>query len=85
VDLDSVAYQKDNWGGQIRAALTARTAFGTIPQIFIGGEFIGGATDALEAWKQGKLQKLLNNNRVSYDTDAKVDPYSFLPSWLHPR
>jgi cysteine synthase len=85
VDLDSVAYQKDNWGGQIRTALTARTAFTTIPQIFVGGEFIGGATDALEAWKQGKLQKLLNNNRVSYDANVSVDPYSFLPSWLHPR
>src|SRR5690606_26951219 len=46
IDLDSVEFQKDNWGGKIRAALAARTTWTTIPQIFIGGEFVGGATDA---------------------------------------
>jgi cysteine synthase A len=85
VDLDSVAYQKDNWGGQIRAALAERTSVNTIPQIFVSGVFVGGATDALDAWKQGRFQQLLNQSRVPYDTDAKIDPHSLLPTWLHPR
>jgi len=85
VDLDSVEYQKDDRGGQIRAALTARTSFGTIPQIFVGGEFLGGATDLFDAYKAGRLQELLQKSEVSYDKSLKVDPYSFLPSWLHPR
>jgi cysteine synthase A len=50
VDLDSVAYQKDDWGGQIRTALAAKTGWKTIPQIFVGGEFVGGCTDAFDAW-----------------------------------
>ena len=37
VDLDSVAYQEDDLGGQIRAALNDRIGSNTIPQIFIGG------------------------------------------------
>ena len=85
VDLDSVAYQKDDWGGQIRAALTAQTTWKTIPQIFIGGEFVGGCTDAFDAWKEGRLQQLLDKHGAPYAADVSSDPYGFLPTWLHPR
>ncbi len=85
VDLDSVEYQKDNLGGKIRAAVTAKTSMATIPQIFVGGELVGGSTDVFDAWKQGRLQKLLANARVEYDQTVDIDPYSFLPTWLHPR
>jgi cysteine synthase A len=85
VDLDSVDYQKDDWGGQIRAALAARTTWKTIPQIFIGGEFIGGCTDTFDAWKSGRLQQLLDKSGVAFAKDVTADPYSFLPGWLHPR
>ena len=85
VDLDSVDYQKDDWGGQIRAALAARTTWKTIPQIFIGGEFVGGCTDTFDAWKAGRLQQLLDKSGVPFARDATADPYSFLPGWLHPR
>jgi cysteine synthase len=85
VDLDSVEYQKDNRGGQIRTALSARTSMNTIPQIFVGGTFLGGCTDVFDAYKAGHLQTLLDEHHVSYDRTLRVDPYSFLPSWLHPR
>ena len=85
VDLDSVEYQRDNRGGQIRAALTAKTSMATIPQIFVGGEFVGGCTDVFDAYKSGRLQQLLDGARVSYDRSLRLDPYSFLPTWLHPR
>jgi cysteine synthase len=85
VDLDSVAYQENDWGGQIRAALAAKTTWKTIPQIFVGGEFVGGCTDAFDAWKAGRLQQLLDKHGVSYSAQASADPYSFLPGWLHPR
>jgi cysteine synthase A len=85
VDLDSVEYQHDDRGGRIRAALVARTSVATIPQIFIGGEFIGGCTDLFEAWRSGRAQNLLERSGVDYDRTAKIDPYTFLPGWLHPR
>jgi cysteine synthase A len=85
VDLDSVAHQKDDLGGQIRAALTARTAMKTIPQIFLGGEFLGGCTETFDAQKDGQLQALLRKNDVPFDEHADFDPYSMLPGWLHPR
>ena len=85
VDLDSVAYQEGNRGGQIRAALTQRTDFKTIPQIFVGGEFMGGSTDLFDAHREGRLQKLLKSNNVAFNESLDIDPYSFLPTWLHPR
>jgi cysteine synthase A len=85
VDLDSVAYQKDNRGGKIRGVLAARTSITTIPQVFVGGEFIGGATETLDAMKTGKLQPMLRKLNVPFDESVAQDPYSFLPSWLHAR
>ncbi len=61
IDLDSVDYQENDWGGQVRAALNARFDVKTIPQIFVGGKFIGGATETFDAFNEGELQKLLGD------------------------
>lgn len=85
IDLDSVAYQKDNLGGRIRMVLQAQTGVLTIPQIFVGGKFVGGCTETFDAQNDGQLDTLLAENAVVYDAAQKVDPYSFLPKWLHAR
>lgn len=85
IDLDSVAYQKDNLGGNIRAALREITNAPTIPQIFVGGEHIGGCTETFDAFNDGSLQELLQTNNVTFDQSKKIEAYSFLPKWLHPR
>ena len=85
VDLDSVEYQADNRGGNIRAAIRAQTGLKTIPQIYVGGKHPGGATDLFDGFKDGPVQELLEANAVNYDKTADKDPYSFLPGWLHSR
>jgi cysteine synthase A len=85
IDLDSVAYQEGGRGLAIRTALNAKIARTTIPQIFVGGELVGGATDALAAWKDGRLQALLDAAGVDYERDDATDPQSFLPGWLQSR
>ena len=85
IDLDSVAYQQDDWGGGIRAAILERTGLKTIPQIYIGGEHIGGATELFDAVKDGRAQELLESSGVDWNRSATQDPYSFLPGWLHAR
>jgi len=85
VDLDSVEYQENDRGGAIRAALFARTEFQTIPQVFVGGEFVGGCAEVLEAFKEGRFQALLEKHAVAYDEGASIDPDAVLPSWLHSR
>ena len=85
IDLDSVAYQQGNKGGNIRAALHDRTGAKTIPQIFIGGQHIGGATELFDAARDGTMQKLLEENAVIYNKQVSDDPYTFLPKWLQTR
>jgi cysteine synthase A len=85
VDLDSVALQEGDLGTQVRAVLKQRTGAPTIPQIWIGGMHLGGATDLFEAMRSGRMQALLGEAAVAFDRDAGIDPYDYLPKWLHPR
>lgn len=84
IDLDSVAFQKDNLGGDLRVDLRHRTGAPTIPQIFVGGQHIGGATETFDAFNDGRLTMLADAG-VSFDPTMEQDAYSFLPTWLHPR
>jgi cysteine synthase A len=85
IDLDSTAYQRDDRGGQIRAVLAARTGSRTIPQVFLGGDWLGGCTETLELAKDGRLQALLKAHGVDCAEDVPVDPAALLPAWLQPR
>jgi cysteine synthase A len=85
IDLDSVAYQKDNLGGDIRAAILERTGLRTIPQIYIGGKHIGGATELFDAAKDGSMAELLEKSDITWNRSEDTDPYSFLPGWLQSR
>ena len=81
VDLDSVAYQQDDFGGQIRAALSARTSIVTIPQVFVGGELLGGCNELFDAHQDGSLWRLLDQHGVDGKRDAIGDARTLLPGW----
>jgi cysteine synthase A len=85
VDIDSVAYHAGEMGTRIRAVLKARTGSPTIPQIYIGGENVGGSMDLFDAMRAGTMQKRLDAAGVAYDRESGIDPYDLLPKWLHPR
>ncbi|MDH3635403.1 MAG: pyridoxal-phosphate dependent enzyme [Gammaproteobacteria bacterium] len=85
VDLDSVAFQDNDRGGKILAVLNQKNDWPTIPQIYVGGEFVGGATDLFDVGKAGELQPKLAARNIPYNETINRDPYSFLPTWLHPR
>jgi len=85
VDLDSVAYQEGNKGGNIRKAIEKRTGLKTIPQVYVGGKHLGGASETFDAVKDGSFAKMLEENNVSWNKSVDTEPYSFLPGWLHSR
>jgi len=85
VDLDSAAYQAGERGGRIRAALSARTGMQTIPQVFVGGELVGGCTDVIDAVRAGSFQARLRDLGVAIGATNDEDPGAFLPGWMHPR
>ncbi|MEM1428290.1 MAG: cysteine synthase A [Pseudomonadota bacterium] len=84
IELDAVAYQRDNHGGRLRAALKEICGTHTIPQVFVGGEHVGGATETFDAYNAGKLEEMLEAQEISMAT-AAANAYSYLPKWLHPR
>jgi cysteine synthase A len=85
VDIDSVAYQADDLGGDIRAALRQRLGQPTIPQVFVGGVNIGGCTETLDAFAEGRLQRLLIDQGVAFRSESKFETRELLPKWVHPR
>jgi cysteine synthase A len=85
VDLDSVEFKNNDFGGKIREVLEERTGSPTIPQIFIGGRHIGGATELFDAMRDGSMQTLFGTHGVDFDESLDLDPYDLLPQWLQPR
>ena len=85
VSLDSVEYQDGNRGGKIRDALRERTAMQTLPQIFLGGEFIGGCSELFDRCRSGQLGQELRTLDIPFNASVTDDPNSFLPGWLHAR
>ena len=85
VDLDSVALQERDLGVRIRAVLKNRIGSPTIPQIYIGGQHVGGCTDLFDAMADGTMQAMLEAAGAGYSRDVALDPYSLLPKWVHPR
>jgi cysteine synthase A len=58
----------------------------TIPQIYIGGKHIGGATDLFAAFSNGTLNDMLSNHGISMkEMPEEFEPLSLLPGWLHKR
>ena len=85
IDLDSVEYQKENLGGDIRIVLRNKISSPTIPQIFVGDHYICGCTETFEAFNGGSLQELLSKNYITCKASGGQNAYTFLPTWLHPR
>ncbi|ORU93632.1 MAG: O-acetylserine lyase [Cycloclasticus sp. symbiont of Bathymodiolus heckerae] len=85
VNLDSVEYLENNHGGKLRAALSHKTTWNTFPQIFIEGDFVGGAVDVFDGCVDGSIMDKLSAKKIPFNKNVKTEPYSFLPTWLHPR
>jgi cysteine synthase A len=85
VDLDSVEYMDGERGKKMRKVLERQNNWKTLPQIYIGGEFVGGCTDLFDSINDGRFAQLMAKHRIPYDQSVKVNPYDLLPGWLHPR
>jgi cysteine synthase len=85
IDLDSAEYRTGDLGGETRKALALKTGAVTIPQVFVGGSHIGGATETFDAFNSGDLRRRLEALDIPVAAGAVRDAYGFLPSWLHPR
>jgi cysteine synthase A len=70
IDLDAADYRENDRGGKIRTVLGQRTGSVTIPQIFVGGRYIGGCTrrstpSTMDAWSSCWSRRASAPNRVA--------------------
>ncbi len=56
-----------------------------MPQVFVGGQHLGGCTDVVEACESGRLAEVFREAGVAFDAGKRVDAWGFLPKWIHPR
>ncbi|RWN53117.1 cysteine synthase A [Mesorhizobium sp.] len=82
IEIDTPEFQKDGLDGEIRKALRALIGSPTIPQVFVGGEHIGGCMDTLAAWRDGTLAARLEFVGANYTSGACANPESLLPRWV---
>jgi cysteine synthase A len=85
IDVDAAAWHAGQRGAQVRSALHALTGQPTMPQVFVGGQWLGGCTDTLAAWQDGRLPAMLARLKLPFDAGAAGDPHALLPAWLQPR
>ncbi len=78
--LDSASNMKNNWGIGVRKVISSMTECKTIPQIFIGGTFVGGAMDIVQGFRDDSLKPKLLDVGITYKDD--VNPDAYLPNWV---
>jgi cysteine synthase A len=85
VHLDGPEFDDPRWATKIRRAMADRAGAVTIPQVFVGGHHLGGATETFDASNDGSFKALLAGVGIDADTADLGDANDFLPKWLHPR
>jgi cysteine synthase A len=83
VDPGAEEFRASAWGRKLRQVLREYTGSPTVPQIFIAGKLIGGATDFFDAYRSGSIQSQLQAAGLSFKPDSGLDPYRFLAHSQH--
>jgi len=83
LELDAEEYQRGHLSHGIRSALQRKNGSQTVPQIYIGQHFVGGATDSFAAWKNGEFQRHLKAAGVPFNETADLNTHGYLRGWLH--
>ncbi|HLF30354.1 MAG TPA: glutaredoxin [Xanthomonadales bacterium] len=78
IDLGSEEFQSTGWGRKLRQVLRERTGSPTVPQIFIAGEHVGGASDFFDGYKTGSIPEQLSQAGLVFKHDPGLDPHRFL-------
>jgi len=83
VDLDSSSYQNCGLGKKLKATLISQTNCSTLPQIFVGGEFLGGCIELFDAVNNRSFYRKLDKAGIPFNKVIDIDPYTLLPGWMH--
>lgn len=83
VDPGSEEFRASAWGRKLRQVLREHTGSPTVPQIFIAGKLIGGATDFFGEYRAGTVQPQLQAAGLTFKSPPGLDPFQFLSHSQH--
>ena len=58
-------------GDKIQNQLSKMTGSRTVPSVWVGGKFFGGSDATVAAFENGKMQELLKQNNIEYQTKER--------------
>lgn len=79
VYLDDIKYTEDNMGSRYKAAINDLVKSRTLPQLFVGGDAVGGPHEVFAMWMDGILSEILDNAGVTYAVCATKKTLDYLP------
>ena len=82
IDVDSTDFRQNDWGGDILRALFDHTGMRTVPQVFIGGDLVGGASEVLAAAADGSLARRIQALPKPISMAPVQQPFDYLPKWV---
>ena len=65
IELDQGEFLEPNLQREVRGRLQEITHSNTLPQLFVGGEGIGGYTETAVAFRSGKLAQTLSKHGIA--------------------
>lgn len=83
--LDAPQMATQRRGLRLRTRLQLRTGCVTLPQVFVGGRFMGGCSEVFASFRDGSLALHLAASGLPFQPPADLVPESLLPRWLHAR
>lgn len=85
VELDAPPLREAGLDLQLRALLHIRTGQPTLPQVFVGGRYLGGCTETMAAFRNGELARRVEATGLDPSRWPSLDPEQFLPRWRQHR
>jgi len=84
VAVDAPEMQAHDLGNRVRAVIRARTGQATLPQVFIGGRWLGGCSEVIAAHGSGELARRVQQAGIDVRQWPTLDASQLLPRWRQP-
>jgi cysteine synthase len=85
INLDSEAHRANGAGDALRSALRKKISAATLPQVFLSGRHLGGASETLAAFQNGSLTEELSALGYRLSDEHLSRASGHLPTWVQPR
>jgi cysteine synthase A len=85
INLDGRKYMSGRKGDRLRWALRNRVGSVTLPQVFLQGRHIGGATEVLTGFTDGSFKADFIACGLPLSNKAWAEATKYLPRWIQPR